>query len=228
MLKFVIILLVLTSGCAAVRPSESVAPVVPPQSVEVREPIPTQSVEKADLQSGVAPQAPHDALPPAAPEPSRPTASEELASIPHASSSSPHKILPKPATLSQTTPVPDYKLHGLVELAEKNDEKIMNVFVGMYRKTVEGVMGTAQNPYKHQTIMGANGQAYEVLFYLTREPRKGKPISDRMLTPVIFKQGRVAGIGAYQLKKLLRTGSLDRQKSARGVLAVPSSEKPSS
>ena len=105
-------------------------------------------------------------------------------------------------------------MQGLVELAERNDEKIMSVFVGMYRRNVDDIMGTVRNPYKHQTITGADDQVYEVLYYLTREPRKGRPISDRMLTPVIFKKGRVAAIGAYQLKKLIQTGTIGRQKPA--------------
>jgi|APFre7841882630_1041343.scaffolds.fasta_scaffold06044_5 hypothetical protein len=82
----------------------------------------------------------------------------------------------------------------------------------MYRKAVEEIMGTAQNPYKRQAFTGADGQVYDILFYLTREPRKGRPIKERMLTPVIFKKSRVAAIGSYQLKKLIRTGTLGRRK----------------
>ena len=113
-------------------------------------------------------------------------------------------------------PVPDHKLQSLTDLAEANDEHIMNVYVGMYRKTVDQIMGTDHNPYRRRTISGTDGQTYEVLLYLTREPRKGKPVMDRMLTPVIFKQGRVVAIGNYQLKKLIRAGTLDRSKLTAG------------
>jgi hypothetical protein len=112
-------------------------------------------------------------------------------------------------------PVPDHKLMGLVELAERNDKNLLEVSVGMYRKTVEGIMGSARNPYKRATITGSNDQVYEVFYYLTREPRKGRPITNRMLTPIIYKKSRVVAIGTYQLKKLIRTGSVGRQKPAK-------------
>jgi hypothetical protein len=73
-------------------------------------------------------------------------------------------------------------------------------------------MGADHNPYKRRTIMGTEGEAYDVVFYLTREPRKGKGITDRMLTPIIFKKGRVVALGNYQLKKLIRTGTLERPR----------------
>lgn len=88
----------------------------------------------------------------------------------------------------------------------------MHVFVGMYRKTVDKIMGSERKPYRRKTINGSDGYIYEVIFYLTREPRQGRMINDRMLTPVIFKQGKVAAMGNYQLKKLNRTGTLDRTK----------------
>jgi hypothetical protein len=111
-------------------------------------------------------------------------------------------------------PIPDHKLQSLTELAEANDDRIMNVFVGMYRKTVETIMGTDRNPYRKTTITGTDGQVYDILFYLTREPRQGKPITDRMLSPIIFKKGRVVAMGNYQLKKLTRNGTLERTRPA--------------
>jgi hypothetical protein len=129
----------------------------------------------------------------------------------------------KPSLSHNELPVPNHKLQGLVELAEKNDEKIANVYVGMYRKMVEEIMGTARNPYKRQTITLADDQVYEIVYYLTREPRKGRPITDRMLTPVIFKKGRVAAIGTYHLKKLIRTGTVGRQKPAKETPPSPPS-----
>lgn len=122
----------------------------------------------------------------------------------------------KPLRKTEKMPVSDHKLQALTDLAEANDEHIINVYVGMYRKTVEQIMGTDHNPFNRRTISGTDGQTYEVRFYLTRKPRKGKPVMDRMLTPLIFKQGRVVAIGNYQLKKLIRAGTLDRSKLTAG------------
>ena len=111
-------------------------------------------------------------------------------------------------------PIPDHKLQKLTELAASNDEKMLNVFIGLYQKTVERIMASERNPYRKSMITGKDGDIYEVLFYLTREPRRGRPVTDRMLTPVIFKDDRVVGIGNYQLKKLKRDGILGRRKTA--------------
>lgn len=89
---------------------------------------------------------------------------------------------------------------------------MLQIYVGMYQKTVKSVLSDRRNPYKKETLKGLDGQTYEIAFYLTREPRKGKPLTDRMFTPVIFRQGKVVGIGAYQYKRLLRNKSLDREK----------------
>ena len=59
------------------------------------------------------------------------------------------------------------------------------------------------NPYKREALYDRKGQAYEVLYYLTRDP-EGKPVKDRHLTPVIVKDDVMVAIGAYRLKKLKR------------------------
>jgi hypothetical protein len=113
----------------------------------------------------------------------------------------------------QDLPLTDEKLRRLIALAELNDERLLEVFVGMYRKTVEGIMGFShQNPYKREVIAGMDGREYEVLFYLTREPRKGKGVTERQLTPIIFREDRAVAIGRYPLKKLRRTGTLGKVK----------------
>ena len=104
------------------------------------------------------------------------------------------------------------RIEGLAGLAARNDEKMLQIYVGMYQKTVKSIMSDHRNPYKKEMVTGSDGQVYEIAFYLTREPHKGKPLTDRMLTPVIFRQGKVVGIGAYQYKKLIRTKSLSREK----------------
>jgi len=95
---------------------------------------------------------------------------------------------------------------------------MLHVFIGRYRETVEQIMENERNPYRRSTIIGKDGEVYEILFYLTREPRRGRPVTDRMLTPVIFKNDLVIGIGNYQLKKLKRDGILGRRKTAAAAM----------
>ncbi len=122
---------------------------------------------------------------------------------------------PLPEVLEK--PIPEHRLQSLATLAIANDEKIMNVFVGMYRNTVDTIMGSDRNPYRKIKITGMDSEVYDVLFYLTREPRPGKPITERMLSPVIFRKGRVVAMGNYQLKKLIRNGTLERHKPVLGA-----------
>jgi hypothetical protein len=101
---------------------------------------------------------------------------------------------------------------GWARLAEANENKLINVYKGLDKGTVEAVMASAHNPFKREKVTGTKGQIYEVLFYLTREPRKNKPITERQLTPVILKNGEVIAMGNFQLKKLRTTGTLGREK----------------
>jgi hypothetical protein len=108
---------------------------------------------------------------------------------------------------------------GLEEFTEANDEKLLNIYVGMSRKTVERLMdghqsGKWTNPYKHQTVMDADGKKHEVLFYLTRAPRPGQRVTENFLTPVIFQNERVTAIGRYPLKKLRRVACQSRAQGS--------------
>lgn len=210
MIRLFIILLVFIAGCATFRAPEPRAPATLPQ--------PTEQINKAPAQSGEIEQPalrekPAEPAPSAVAEPSQ----EELTVVRKEPSPGPRQKTERPLLPFKEPPVPDYKLQSLTRLAAENDEKILNIYVGMYKKTVEDVMGTAHNPYKHQKITGSEGKIYEVLYYLTREPRKGRPITDRMLTPVIFRKGQVAAIGNYQLKRLIRTGTLSRPKPPKEI-----------
>jgi hypothetical protein len=109
---------------------------------------------------------------------------------------------------------PPTESKGWAKLAESNDNKLMNVYKGMDKATVEIIMASAHNPYKHEKITGKNDQLFEVLFYLTREPRKGKPITEKLLTPVIFKNSEVVAMGSFQLKKLRTKGTVGREKKS--------------
>lgn len=216
MRTFIIALLLVATGCATPRAPEPAAP-APARPPVQAEPAPARPAEQ--------PAAP-------APEPSAPAAAtpleQKLAFPAHKPAPSPSTALAAPGTVQEMPvpaqpapvpgprelPVPDHKLEGLAKFAAENDEKLLNVFVGMERRTVEGIMAGSQNPYKREMITGSDGQVYDVLFYLTREPRKGKPISERMLTPVIFRKGQVVAMGIYPLKKLRRTGTLARRPRA--------------
>ena len=108
---------------------------------------------------------------------------------------------------------------GLEEFSEANDEKLLQVYVGMWRPTVDRIMDGHQsgqwiNPYKRQTIVGGDRRTYEVLFYLTRAPRSGQRVTERFLTPVIFRDVRVVAFGRYALKKLRRGDCLGRRDAA--------------
>lgn len=106
---------------------------------------------------------------------------------------------------------------GLEDFAEANDERLLNVYVGMSRQTVERLMDGHQsgkwvNPYKRQAVVDADGKSHEVLFYLTRAPRPGQRVTENFLTPVIFQNERVVAIGRYPLKKLRRAACKTRNR----------------
>jgi hypothetical protein len=116
-------------------------------------------------------------------------------------------------------PVVTRKSMGLEEFAEANDEKLLNIYVGMSRQSVERLMDGHQsgkwiNPYKYQVVVGADGKKHEVLFYLTRAPRQGQRVTENFLTPVIFQNDRLTAIGRYPLKKLRRAACQSRAQGA--------------
>ena len=98
------------------------------------------------------------------------------------------------------------------EFVARNDEQLLEVFAGMHKSELARIMHADanrwHNPYKREALYDRKGQAYEVLYYLTRDP-EGKPVKDRHLTPVIVKDDVVVAIGAYRLKKLKRGESID-------------------
>jgi uncharacterized protein DUF3192 len=100
--------------------------------------------------------------------------------------------------------------------AKKNDERLLQVYVGMNRKTVEKLMGR-RGYYKREFIRNEGNQGYEVLFYLTRVPQKGKAVTERHLTPVLFKKDRVQAVGHYQLRKLRQSAG----PAYASVAAIP-------
>ena len=53
----------------------------------------------------------------------------------------------------------------------------------------------ARNPMREETLKGAEGAEYLVLFYYTDVRQLDDKITDDELTPVAFRGGKLAGIG---------------------------------
>jgi len=105
-------------------------------------------------------------------------------------------------------------LDPLEQLRTENKAKMEKLSVGMTRMEVESVMGNAraggglpevlfgrvqylaaQNPMREEPLTGADGADYLVLFYYTDVRQRDDKITDDELTPVAFRDGKVAGIG---------------------------------
>ncbi len=129
---------------------------------------------------------------------------------PKATVPAPESPIPAP-DVARAAPVAVFR-----EFVARNDEKLLEVFPGMPKseliRTMHAEADRWHNPYKHERLLDRAGKAYEVFYYLMRDP-KGKPVKDRHLTPVIVKDDTVVAIGAYRLKKLKRGESLDPPKS---------------
>jgi hypothetical protein len=157
-------------------------------------------------------------VPPPAPAPApRPGPTPPPAVTPE-TAPAPAPVVPPPTELPAAPeapaapPRPKLTFRDFVEL---NDTKLVDVYRGMSMATVDKYMSTHQteqfrNPYKRQILHAKDGTLYEVVFYLTRVPYKGKPITERQLTPVIYRDDKVMAIGHYRLKKL-------RQSLAAGL-----------
>lgn len=97
---------------------------------------------------------------------------------------------------------------GLRQFVERNDDRLLQVYVGMAQTEVERIMAAPadsawKNPYRRERLQSGE-RFYDVWFYLTREPRTGRPIGEAELTPVILSNGKVVSLGRYPLKKLRR------------------------
>ena len=102
----------------------------------------------------------------------------------------------------------------LEQLRASNQENLAKISPGMTRAQVESVMGhesagggladvafgrvqylRARNPMREETLKGRDGAEYLVLFYYTDVRSRDDKITDDELTPVAFRDGKVAGIG---------------------------------
>ena len=87
-------------------------------------------------------------------------------------------------------------------MRDGNRAAIAKVEIGMSKLQVENIMGSRaaeglsgryENPYKREIIRGTDGQSYDVLYYYTQQI--GERQIETGLTPVVFDEGRVVGIG---------------------------------
>jgi hypothetical protein len=113
-------------------------------------------------------------------------------------------------------------------LREANKSNISQLALGMSRADVEQRMGrekvggslfdaafgrlqyqTAHNPMREERVRGSDGVEYEVLFYYTDLRARDEKITDDELTPLVFREGRLTGIGyGYLGQRVAKYGSL--------------------
>jgi hypothetical protein len=102
----------------------------------------------------------------------------------------------------------------LEHLRNANKQNIARVGVGHTRLEVETIMGKeraggglpevafgrvqylrATNPMREEDMRGTDGVDYRVLFYYTELRTRDDKITDDELTPVVLRDGKVAGVG---------------------------------
>ena len=107
------------------------------------------------------------------------------------------------------------------QLRENNKKAIAQLAPGTPRAQVEKLMGDAavggklgdvvfgrvqylevKNPMREERIVGADGATYDVLFYYTDLRTRDDKITDDELTPLVFRNHELAGIGYGFLAKL--------------------------
>ena len=99
-------------------------------------------------------------------------------------------------------------------LRDSNKRRLAQVVVDMPRGEVDKLMGNdkaggglvdilhgrtqhlqARNPMREELVSGIDGLQYEVVYYYTDLRQRDNLITDDELTPVVYRDGRVAGVG---------------------------------
>jgi hypothetical protein len=110
---------------------------------------------------------------------------------------------------------------SLEQLRESNKRNIATLSIGTPRAQIEKLMGegsgggkfgdilfgrlqhvAAKNPQREERITGPDGTAYDVLFYYTDLKMRDDKITDDELTPLVFRNHELAGMGYGFLGKL--------------------------
>jgi hypothetical protein len=93
-----------------------------------------------------------------------------------------------------------------VPFRDENRANLVKLDLGMTKaqatqtmgdKTVNGRYGTYSNPYKREIITTPTGETYDVLYYYTEQTsvRRMRTSWEQGVTPVIFKDDKIVGIG---------------------------------
>ena len=111
-------------------------------------------------------------------------------------------------------------IDSVEQLRENNKKNIAQLAVGVPRPQVEKLMGDAtaggklgdmvfgrlqhfevKNPMRVEQVSGPDGAVYDVLFYYTDLKTRDDKITDDELTPIVFRDGKVLGVGYEVLKR---------------------------
>ena len=112
-------------------------------------------------------------------------------------------------------------IDSLEQFRENNKRNIGQLKTGMTRAQVEKQMGSdavggklgdvvfgrlqyleVKNPQREERVVGADGVAYDVLFYYTDLKTRDDKITDDELTPLVFRGHQLVGAGYAFLGRL--------------------------
>jgi hypothetical protein len=93
-----------------------------------------------------------------------------------------------------------------IPLRDENRANLVKLDLGMTKaqaiqtmgdKSASGRYGTFTNPYKREIIKAPTGEIYDVLYYYTEQTsvRRMRTSWEQGVTPVIFKDDKIVGIG---------------------------------
>ena len=106
-------------------------------------------------------------------------------------------------------------LPGEPQLRRRNGARLAELNIGIDKGEALDIMGTETlllwnfrkmfNPYRTETVKGADGNLYEVVYYYTREPQKGSNKNEE-ITPLVFKESKLSGWGWTYLNDVTTGG----------------------
>lgn len=90
------------------------------------------------------------------------------------------------------------------EFAHQNRGNLLKLSIGMSKNQVVEIMGSGSavtpdgpvsNPFKVEAFQDRGGATYEIYYYVTEPNRRFQPLRIRQATPLVFKDGILAGWG---------------------------------